>query len=143
MTFVTIALSAVAILVSVWGLVVSKRINETNLQSEYFREIFSEYFIEEIPKMHKCIYFEGERLSSDYKQFTMLLVEMLNKAMYFKFANESFYLKLSKEISDFDDRMINCAAKTYSTKGRRKVIRDIDKRIKKIIKLVNKYYKSS
>lgn len=142
MELIAIALSAVAILVSLWGFIVDNRMNAANLQADYFKNIFEKYFMTEIPKKLECIYFESNGcLSEDYKQLTMSLMDMLGDSIYFKFANDTFYCKLNNKIADLDDKLIKYSKKTYKKSKQEELMSEIHNDIKKIIKLVNKYYK--
>ena len=109
-----LALSCVAILMSILELVKNDEINKVNLQSVYYQQIFEDYLLNDIPRKITYIDFDDEgKLNEDYRQLTITLMEMLEKCLYFKFANKKFYDRLKDLISELDDELIIISGKQY------------------------------
>ena len=137
-----LALSCVAILMSILELVKNDEINKVNLQSVYYQQIFEDYLLNDIPRKITYIDFGDEgKLNEDYRQLTITLMEMLEKCLYFKFANKKFYDRLKDLISELDDELIIISGKQYENKyDREKALAVIYNKISGIVKCVNKYY---
>lgn len=136
--------AVVAIIVSVIGLVMQKRMNSANLQAKYFEEIFKQYFIEKIPECAKKLSFnQNGKLNPSYRKLNDMFMEMVRKSAYFAYAKNDFYEELRNQTKLLDEKLVIMAGKIETDEKKQKeFIYSVHQDIMKIVKLVNKNYHS-
>ena len=94
-----IVLSIIAIAISIYTIYQTKETHKATLASTFFASIFKEYLLEKFPNGRERICFENGRIKGHE-----ILVDDLNKLrrdiLYFKYADNDFYLALKKELQD-------------------------------------------
>lgn len=136
--------SVLAIIVSVAGIIIQKRLNSSNLQAKYFEEIFKDYFLVKIPKYANNLRFNSNgKLNMSYKELNNVFMEMVRKSAYFAYAKNDFYEELRKQTIQLDEKLILKAGETEQNEYKQKeFIFSVHQDIMKIVKLVNKNYHS-
>lgn len=130
-----LALSVIAIFVSLLEIYHNGKMNKTNIKSEYFSEFYKTYLFEQIPKARNELRINnGSLVGFEYLQETV--TDMVSKLTFFRFADEDFYNKLKKKCFSLEDYLL--------TTGNKKnvdisdVYKEVDKKLKKIYKHINK-----
>lgn len=136
--------SVLAIIVSIVGIVIQKKMNSSNLQAKYFEEIFKDYFLVKIPKCAKNLSFNGNgKLNASYKELNNVFMEMVRKSAYFAYAKNEFYEELRKQTIQLDEKLVVKAGQIEQDEYKQKqFIFSVHEDIMKIVKLVNKNYHS-
>ncbi len=109
--------SGIAIGVSITALVVSiispifeywwnKKLNERNLASEYFKNLFGDVVLIELPKAREFLHFDGVIISGT-EELEKVLRLLRQKLIYFKKSNPEFYSGLLKEIQNFENHLVS------------------------------------
>lgn len=139
---ISVILSIIAIVISFYTIIHEKKINNNNLQADYFKEIFSVYLKEEIPESSSKLMYGGDgKLNKSYREVTKVLFKMYEGCGYFKYVDNEFYFKLKKEIQKFDDLSIEKASENIQDKEMQKVnLLQLHKQIESIVQLINKQY---
>ncbi len=137
-------ISIISLLVSFYALFQNKKINCINLQADYYKTVFEDYLLKEIPIAVRMLKFnEFGKLYDDYKEITKVFIKMLEDCTYFAYANNDFYEKLSEKIIELDDKLVNTANVIINKKDKQSTfIYEIHQDIQSIIKLINKSYMS-
>ena len=65
---VSMILSIIAIIISIYTVLYEKKINNNNLQADYYKEIFGEYLKIKIPEASKRLAYDGNgKLNKSYR----------------------------------------------------------------------------
>ena len=139
---VSILLSLIAIVISAYAVSYEKKINNNNLQADYYKEIFGIYLKTKIPEAGKRLSYDGNgKLNRSYKDVTKVLFEMYTKCGYFKYVNNDFYTNLKDEIQYFEDLSLSKAAgNVFNREDQAKSLMELHKQIENIVQLINKQY---
>lgn len=138
----TIIISVLALILSIYDCRHQNRINKANLQSDYYREIFGVYLKEKIPEAGKKICFDSYgRLDKDYKELNKVLFEMVRKSGYFKYSNNLFYEELVTKVKEFDELLVVVASERVTEREYQiKKLLEIHKKIESIYQVINSAY---
>lgn len=140
--YVAIVFSGIAIIISVYAVFVEKKINNVNLQSVYYTQIFSDYLKTKIPKAGAKLSFGSNgKLESTYRQLTKVMFSMVRDSGYFRYVNNDFYLQLRELVKDLDEYLVNLAGEIIIDRGEQKEkLVEIHQKIQEIVKTINKEY---
>ena len=140
--YVSIIISTIAILISIYAVLYEKKINNNNLQADYYKEIFGEYLKKSIPEATKKLSYDGNgKLDKSYKNVTKVLFEMYTHCGYFKYVDNNFYEQLKYEIKAFDDLSVNKASENVrDIEDQTKSLIELHKQIECIVQLINNQY---
>lgn len=140
--YIAIFISLIAIVVSVYGIYIQRKLNNVNLQSTYFKEIFGVYLKEKIPESSsKLAYDEHGKLDKSYRQISKMLFAMLRSCGYFKYVHNDFYYDLSDMIKALDEDLVTLAAMTELNREKQAMnIINIHKKIESIVLFINKEF---
>ncbi len=137
------ALSAIAIIVSVVSLrltwVQSKKINDQNLISNFYIEIYSTYLVSKIPEAREQLDFSDKKLIG-FQDLVNSLDEMLRKSLYFKFTKKDFYNSLESQIRDVENIIADFANNQKNAEERSTALQTIGDKISSIYNEINKSY---
>ena len=140
--FVAIFISLAAIIVSVYGIYVQRKLNNVNLQSTYFKEIFGEYLKKKIPESSsKLVYDEHGKLDKSYREISKVLFTMWRSCGYFKYVHNDFYFQLGEMIKTIDEALVTIAGIREPEKEKQsKNIIAIHQKIEEIVLFINKEF---
>lgn len=135
-------LSIIAIAISIYAVLYEKKINNNNLQADYYKEIFGDYLKNSIPEVSSKLSYDGNgRLERSYRDVTRVLFEMYAHCGYFKYVDNDFYEQLKNEIQAFDDLSINKASESIrEIENQTKSLIELHQQIERIVQLINKQY---
>ena len=139
---ISIILSIIAILISIYAVKYEKKINNNNLQADYYKEIFGEYLKTKIPEAGKKLSYDvNGKLNKSYKDVTRVLFQMYAHCGYFKYVDNDFYTELKNEIQKFDDLSVNKASEFIrDIEKQSKSLIELHQQIESIVQLINKQY---
>ena len=140
--YIAIVLSVVAIVISIYAVFVEKKINNANLQSVYFNEIFSEFLKKKIPQAGAKLSFgSNKKLDKSYKQLTKVMFEMIRECGYFIYVKNDFYTQLKELVKDLYEHLVGLAGEIISDREeQRKKLIEVHQKIENIVKTINKEY---
>ncbi|KST97857.1 hypothetical protein [Lactococcus lactis] len=103
-------LSIIAIIISIGTLFFQNYKNEkhhrTNLEAGYFKDIYLEYLLKEIPRSRQKVIFNGEKITG-----TDDIIEVLNlirqDSLFFKYKSPEYYRKIVHKIQELEDKYID------------------------------------
>ena len=132
-----IVLSIIAIAISIYTIYQTKETHKATLASTFFASIFKEYLLEKFPNGRERICFENGRIKGHE-----ILVDDLNKLrrdiLYFKYADNDFYLALKKELQDLENYIVEAMNSQHDSTAQIKFLTDVDERMTKIFVRINK-----
>lgn len=140
--YIAILISLIAIVVSVYGIYIQRKLNNVNLQSTYFKEIFGIYLREKIPESSsKLVYDAHGKLDKSYREISKVLFTMLRSCGYFKYIHNEFYYQLSEMIKEIDEYLVTIAGTVERDREKQnKNIVNIHQKIQKILLFINKEF---
>lgn len=140
--YLSVVLSIIAIVISVLAIFYQIKLNNTNLQSVYFEEIFGSYLKNKIPKvMEKLEFDERGKLSQGYREINKTFMAMIRGCGYFKYAKNDFYYELTSKTKALDEHLVEIAGKQIKDREEQKVIKlSVHKEVQDIVYLINKNY---
>lgn len=103
---ISICAFIVSILVPIFEFLWNNKMNEHNLEAEYFREMYGEIMYQKIPKALEYIYYDGERISGT-DNILDVLREIRLRSLYFKVTDNVFFEKLKCSVQDLEDYIVN------------------------------------
>ncbi len=139
---ISIVLSIIALVVSGISIFYQIKLNNTNLQSIYFEEIFGKYLKDKIPRvMEKLDFNANGKLCVEYRQINKEFMAMVRDCGYFKYAKNDFYYELTEKTKDLEEHLVDVAGKRIENKEQQKKIKlSLHKEVQDIFALINKNY---
>ncbi len=135
-------LSVLAIMISIISIIEQRKINRTNLQSTYFKEIFSDYLLHKIPDAASKINFNNKGyILNNYKTVNKIFMDMIKKCGYYKYAKNDFYVQLIQMTKDLEDKLVSKNGICISDINEQNLfLIMIHQDVMNIIKFINKNY---
>lgn len=115
------------------------RLNNINMNSEYYHDIFDDFLINRIPMGLKYLNFVNDKLV-DQEKLTEALTDLLTAALYFKYQDKLFYDRLKKIAQDLEDYVLECGNKKYVQEEQAEVFSNIHTKIENLYKCINENY---
>lgn len=117
-----------------------KRINNINLESIFYTEIFKDYLIIELPRERMKIFINQDGFLKDYDGLCDCLLQIKKKAAYFQYRNHDFYWKLKSKLDFLEDTLIKTEGKVYKGRDVNSILEDIDSKLEDIYSYILKSY---
>lgn len=102
---VAICAFIVSVAVPIFEFFWNRKLNRHNLQAEYFREIFGQLLYEDVPIAMNYIHFDGQAISGT-DNILDVLRKIRSRSIYFKYADNEFYLKLIEEVQSLENYIV-------------------------------------
>ena len=135
---ISIAALAVSIISPVFEYFWNKKMNERNLASEYFKELFAPIIYEGLPKAREYIHFSGQEITG-VEELEKVLRTIRQKLIYFKKSKPEFYKELLEVIQECENYIITKSGKADST-AFIEFHNNIDEYVEKIYLYINNMY---
>lgn len=133
-------LAAIAIVVSLgsaayqWYL--DSRINKINLEADYFKTLYSQHLLYELPKARAYMRFSNGRL----KDIDALIGE-LNKirqdSLYFMYADKDFYTDIKIALGNLEDYLVKMGEESLNEEEQTEVFEQVQRKLEDIYKIFN------
>ena len=137
---IALVISILSIVLTVLQYMQSQKLNDINMEAEYFREVFDEYILKKIPTATKKIEFINDSLSSSYKELSGVLIELKGNIGFFKYRNRNFYDDLIDNIYAIDDYLVGYASKKMSISEQKRYCVNLEKRISDLYTSIFNFY---
>lgn len=145
------AIDIIALIVAVGALVVSivvafkdnkreLKINQINLEAEYYREIYKEHLVRGIPNARKYMGFTADSKFRDTKELRDELNTIRQDSLYFLYANKEYYTGLRKITQDLEDFLLNSEDKKFEGEERTELLKEIQIKIRRLYKYISDNY---
>ncbi len=116
------------------------KINQINLEAEYYREIYKEHLVKGIPNARKYIGFTADGKLRDTKELRDELNTIRQDSLYFLYANKSYYVGLRKITQDLEDFLISNEDSIFEGEERTELLNEIQRKIRKLYKYISDNY---
>lgn len=135
---IALALSAIALVITYLQ---NKKINEINLMSVYFNDIFKEYLLDKIPiALSKIRISDTDEKIKDFDDFLMQLDELRKKALYFKYNDKTFYDNLKNNLLNMEDWMLECSASKFVGNEQKDFYNELQIKVQEIYRIISDKY---
>ena len=138
------ALSVVAIIISLFAILFEWRsqvkLNRINLNAEYFKHLFFDTLLKDIPKERGIIDFNKEGYLTNYTKFVDGFLEILNNSQHYKYTDRRYYEKLREKVMELEDYVYTVANKPVGKALHTDIYNNIDEKVKEIYDQLTKKY---
>lgn len=137
-------LSIIAILISIFSIffeyVWNKKINRINLEADFFKEIYGDYLMKEIPNARNYFHYNNHILS-DTGDLIDVLNEIRRSSLFYKYKDKKFYIDLCVCLQGLEDELVGKEGKIFKDDDDyTEFISGINKDIEKLYSIImNKY----
>lgn len=111
------------------------KINRTNLESEFFKEIYGEYIMTEIPKARKMIRYNDKRIS-DTGELCDVLNGIRQSSLFYLYEDKKFYDELIGDLQELEDELVKREGQVLEDHQYADFVSDLQKRIEKIYSII-------
>ncbi len=137
---VSIISIVISIIISVIEAKRTFRINKSSLESDYFKKIFMEHLIYEIPKRRKYIRFDRNGKLKDTKKLAEELNQIRQDSLYFLYNDKLFYGNLKKATQVLEDYLVKKEDSIFLGEEQTDALNFIQEKIKNLYEIINKRY---
>lgn len=103
-------LSILAIIISIGSVLFeyfwNQRINITNLEAEFFKDIYSDYLMKQIPDARNVIHYNNN-IVSDTDDLIEVLNNIRHSSLFYKYKDKNFYSQLCKLLQKLEDKLVS------------------------------------
>jgi len=133
----SIVLSMAAIAISIYAIYQTRIAHKTTLASAFFASIFQDYLIRKIPNSREKICFENRKIKG-HETLVDNLNELRREILYFKYADNKFFLVLQKELQNLENYIVDAMNSEHDSADQIKFLTTVDEKIEKIFVRINK-----
>ncbi len=141
---ISLILSILAIIISVIVAVIEYirdyNINKVNLEAEYYKELFKDHLLYELPKARKYIRFNSADKLVDVDNMIDELQNLLQDSLYFQYSNPEFYRGLKETVQEFENYLVQQSGETFNAQEKQGVYKKIQAYIVQIYEHISKGY---
>lgn len=137
-----VLLSLFAIIISIISILEQRKINQTNLQATYFKEIFSDYLLHKIPNAAAKINFNKDGyILNNYRTVNKIFMEMIKKCGYYKYAKNDFFIQLKTMTKNLEDKLVSKSGVCVpNIDEQNQFLISVHQDVMNIITFINKHY---
>lgn len=125
------------VLIAIWQICITIKINKINLNSNICEKIFDKYLIEDIPFNRRKLKFDCNEVLTGWDSFNKILVDMKRDSLFFKYNDEFFYNKLTNCLTELEDYITSKINKRIYSTEHSKIFDEIDEKIKNIYLIID------
>lgn len=141
MALTAIIISVISIVVTIYFSVVQHRrenkLNQTNLESVYFNDIYKEILIKDIPVGLRYIHISQEGIISNTDKLTESLQKIFQVSVYYQYNDENFYNELKSKCQEIEDYILESQQRPLLETDRSVFNSKIQRETKKLYQIVN------
>lgn len=139
MEIAAFVVSIISIVVSVgtifYDKMVDKKINEINMNSIYFNELFMEILSKKLPQCRRRIIFDNSGQLTGTDELIDVLREFRVNSQFFRYTDPIFFKSLINALQKLEDDVLTFENEKHIGKEQTKINRKISEDVSKIYKL--------
>ncbi len=112
--------------------------NRINIRSTYFEKAFDQHLLVNLPEARKYLRFSSKGRLADVEKLSGALSDLRQSALYFMYANNSFYEELRVNIEKLDDYIQDCGNKRFDANQQINVLKDVQEMMQSIYDCIDK-----
>ncbi len=138
-----LVLSIIAIIISILSVLFeylwNQKINRTNLEADFFKDIYGDYLMHKIPEARNVIHYNNQ-IVSDTEDLIEVLNDIRRASLFYKYKDKKFYKDLCGKLGILEDKLVEKADKTLDNDDYSDFIQEINSYIEDIYNIImNKY----
>lgn len=137
LSIIAIVISIIVAILDYWR---ELRINRTNLDSEYIKDIYKEHLVYKIPEARKYMNFDCSSKLIGTDKLIQELQQLRYDSLYFQYNNLDFYEELKKKLQQLEDRLVENTGKEFLGEEQTQLLTSIQEEINSIYKLISDLY---
>lgn len=102
-------LSVIAIIISIGSIFFeyfwNQKINRTNLEADFFKDIYGVYLMKKIPEARRIIHYNNNNIS-DTDDLIRVLNEIRQDSLFYKYKDKDYYKLLCKNLQGLEDKLV-------------------------------------
>jgi len=135
-------LSIVAIIISIGSIFFeyfwNQKINRTNLEADFFKDIYGEYLMRRIPEARNVIHYNAQKVS-DTDDLINVLNDIRQASLFYKYKDKIYYKMLCEKLQGLEDTLVKRTGK-MSDDDYAEFIQEINTDIEAIYDIIMKKY---
>jgi len=135
-------LSIIAIIISICTVVFeylwNLKINKTNLEADFFKDIYGDYLMKQIPEARNVIHYNNH-IVSDVDTLIDVLNNIRHSSLFYKYKDKEYYKLLTEKLHELEDKLVEKAG-TMSDDDYADFIQEINSDIECIYDIIMKKY---
>lgn len=129
-------LAFIAIVISVVSMQFTKHTNKVNLEADYFKTLYSQHLLYDLPRARRYLRFHENRLV-DYGQLLDEIEGIIGDSLYFRYADRDFYENAKNFLQNLEDYLIEMGEKNLNGTEQENVSTEIQVKLERIYELFN------
>lgn len=109
-----LVLSVLAMIISVGSIIFeyfwNQKINRTNLEADFFKDIYGEYLMKRIPEARNVIHYNNQ-IVSDTDDLINVLNDIRQASLFYKYKDKEYYKLLCNELQGLEDKLVQKTGK--------------------------------
>ena len=139
----SLVVSIIALIISlispIYSYIMSKKVNDINLKSEYIKDTYKEFLTKRIPEARRYVSFNDNTLTGIGKLQNELIE--LRRALYFyKYSENDFYMDIKIKIQTLEDFVVNNEGCKFDDAEIENMQRQIEEMLTDIYESMNNKY---
>lgn len=134
--FISAGALIVSIIVAVMTAKRETKFKKRELNDRIFLEIYLKYMTKEIPESVAKMKMIGDGELSGAKECTEVLRKMRMESIYYRYLDKEFYEKITKELTKFEDYLVNNINHKCTGEEQQKMLNEIERKTKAIYEIL-------
>ena len=102
-------LSIIAIVISIGSVFFeyfwNQKINKTNLESDFFKDLYGEFLMRKIPEARNVIHYNNQ-IVSDTDDLIDVLNDIRHVSLFYKYKDKKYYKLLCSRLQNLEDKLV-------------------------------------
>ncbi|OMD87939.1 MULTISPECIES: hypothetical protein [Paenibacillus] len=134
---VSIAAAVIALAVAFIQRRTDHKLNQTNLESVYFNEIYKEYLIKRLPNARKYIYIDTSGMLKDTDKIRDELNNIRQDSLYYFYNDNIFYKKLKTKCQSLEDYLVTSLSNPLVGEEQTEFYNKLQSELKELYRIIN------
>ncbi|WP_139990884.1 hypothetical protein [Paenibacillus paridis] len=134
---VSITAAVIALAVAYIQQKTDHKLNQTNLESVYFNEIYKEYLIKRLPNARKYIHIDSNGRLTDIDKIRDELNSIRQDSLYYFYNDGNFYNKLKLKCQSMEDYLIRSSINPLVGEDQTEFFNKLQNELKELYRIIN------
>lgn len=141
MALAAIVISIITALITIYFSVIQHlretKLNQTNLESIYFNDMYKEILIKELPVGFKYVHIDKNGVLKNTDKLISSLKKIWQESVYYQYNDEQFYTELKSKCQEIEDFLLNSQENPLLEENQKIFKLKIEEGLKEIYQIVN------
>lgn len=138
-----LVLSILAIVISILSVFFeylwTQKINRTNLEADFFKDIYGDFLMKKVPEARNYIHYNNQ-LVSDTENLIDVLNDIRRASLFYKYKDKKFYNDLCEQLRKLEDILVTKTDKMLDNDDYSDFIQEINAGIESIYNIIMNRY---